>query len=172
MRQDELIRTEIKQDVQRLPDEVNYHERRIQDMILDILFIYCKVNPNRGGYRQGMHELLAPLVFVIEQDALDRADLEDSTKLDQTMLDMLDSSFIEHDAYILFSRLMESAQSFYEVTDGSVSARGDASAGAQEQRSAIVEKSKHIHEVCLQRVDPQLARHLKNIEILPQIFLM
>ncbi|KAG6027809.1 hypothetical protein E4U41_000830 [Claviceps citrina] len=174
VRQDEIIRAEIQQDVQRLPDEVNYHEQRIQGMILDILFIYCRINPDRGGYRQGMHELLAPLVYALEQDSIDRGVLEASSELDQTMLGVLDVAFIEHDAYILFSRLMEHAQSFYEVADGTLqhTRPGTASSMAQEQRSTIVERSKYIHEVCLGTVDPELAAHLSDVEILPQIFII
>ena len=36
----------------------------------DILFIFCKLNPD-VSYRQGMHELLAPVLWVIERDAID-----------------------------------------------------------------------------------------------------
>ncbi|KAG5916091.1 hypothetical protein E4U42_007804 [Claviceps africana] len=173
VRQDEIIRAEIQQDVQRLPDEVNYHETRIQAMILDILFVYCKINPERGGYRQGMHELLAPLVYALEQDSIDRGILEVPSQLDQTMLAVLDSAFIEHDAYILFSRVMEHAQSFYEVTDRTLhSHHVTIPTTVQEQQSAIVERSKYIHDVCLRRADPELAAHLSNIEILPQIFII
>ncbi|KAI9166834.1 TBC1 domain family member [Paramyrothecium foliicola] len=173
VRQDEVIRAEILQDVQRLPDEANYHNDRIQSMILDILFVYCKQYPARGGYRQGMHELLAPLVHVIEQDSIDAAALHDESSRDDLALEMLDANFVEHDAYALFSQLMESAQAFYEAkshpgehsNDGSVSRRVD-------QSSAIVERSKFIHEVCLQKVDPELAAHLSSVEVLPQIFLI
>ncbi|POR34045.1 TBC1 domain family member 5 [Tolypocladium paradoxum] len=173
VRQDEVIRAEIQQDVRRLPDEANYHEDRIQSMILNILFVYCKVNPNRGGYRQGMHELLAPIVHVIDQDAVDRAVPGHGSSLDESMLEILDSSFIEHDAYVLFSRLMEHAQVFYEVKDASEpSTATQSSSGYQEQRSAIVERSKFIHDVCLQKMDEDLASHLTSIEILPQIFLI
>ncbi len=140
-------------------------------MILDILFVYCKVNPDRGGYRQGMHELLAPIVHVVQQDAVSRSAITPETS-DEEMLDLLDAAFVEHDAYTLFSRLMESAQAFYEVKDAPDSATGASKNGYVEQRSAIVERSKHIHEVCLQKVDQELANHLQNIEILPQIFLM
>ncbi|OIW33920.1 RabGAP/TBC [Coniochaeta ligniaria NRRL 30616] len=161
LRRDELIRAEILQDVQRLPDEPFYHEERIQTMILDILFIYCKLNPTAGGYRQGMHELLAPIVFIIDQDAVDRTVA--GSDADQTMLEMLDSNYVEHDAYALFSKIMERAGSFYELGDPN---------GASADRSAIVEKSKYIHEVVLMKIDPDLATHLKNIEVLPQIFLI
>ncbi|KAB5558320.1 rab-GTPase-TBC domain-containing protein [Coniochaeta sp. 2T2.1] len=161
LRRDELTRAEIQQDVQRLPDEPFYHEERIQTMILDILFIYCKLNPTAGGYRQGMHELLAPIVFVVDQDAVDRNTA--TSDADQTMVEMLDSSYVEHDAYALFSKIMKRAGSFYELGDPN---------GASADQSAIVEKSKYIHEVVLMKIDPELATHLRNIEVLPQIFLI
>lgn len=132
-------------------------------MILDILCIYCKLNPTAGGYRQGMHELLAPIVFAIDQDAVDRANAGIDISADATMVEMLDSGYVEHDAYALFSKIMERAGSFYEL--------GDPNSATADQ-SAIVEKSKYIHEVVLMKIDPELATHLKNIEVLPQIFLM
>lgn len=171
-RQDETIRAEIQQDVQRLPDEVNYHEDHIQTMILDILFVYCKVNPDRGGYRQGMHELLAPIVHVLENDAINRVALNDSASLDATMLELVDSSFIEHDAFILFSRLMDHAQSFYAVNNSGNGLSQGAIPSLSRRSSTIVERSKFIHEVCLAKVDPELASHLTSMEVLPQIFLM
>ncbi|KAK2011449.1 WD repeat domain-containing protein [Colletotrichum eremochloae] len=173
VRQDESIRAEIAQDVRRLPDEPFYHEERTQTLIIDALFVYCKLHPNSGGYRQGMHELLAPIAYVINQDALDREAIVSSGQpADETMVGMLDSSFIEHDTFALFSKLMEKAKSFYEVKD-SVSKAALASVSKDRvESSAIVEKSKFIHEVCLAKVDPELANHLKDIEILPQIFLI
>ncbi|TQN63895.1 TBC1 domain family member 5 [Colletotrichum shisoi] len=173
VRQDEIVRAEIAQDVRRLPDEPFYHEERTQTLIIDALFVYCKLHPNSGGYRQGMHELLAPMAYVINQDALDREAIAASGEpVDETMLGMLDSSFIEHDTFALFSKIMEKAKSFYEVKD-SISKAALASASRDRvESSAIVEKSKYIHEVCLAKVDPELAHHLKDIEILPQIFLI
>lgn len=117
-----------------------------------------------------MHELLAPIVHVIEQDALDRSEANDSS-LDEAMLEILDSAYVEHDAYALFSSLMDLAKDFYEIKESA--ALADAPAGRlQEQTSSIVERSMHIHQVCLNKIDPDLAIHLTNIEILPQIFLM
>ncbi|KAL6871082.1 RabGAP/TBC [Trichoderma novae-zelandiae] len=179
VREDEVIRAEILQDVQRLPDEANYHEDYMQRMILDVLFVYCKVNPSRGGYRQGMHELLAPILHVVEQDAMDRTSISggnDEDSLEELMLETIDPAFIEHDAFALFSQLMDHAQSFYEVKDvpnPNPPADGSSSqARFPEQSSAIVERSRFIHEVCLQKIDPELAAHLTSIEILPQIFLI
>ncbi|KAH7162581.1 rab-GTPase-TBC domain-containing protein [Dactylonectria estremocensis] len=170
VRQDEIIRAEIKQDVQRLPDEASYHQPHTQAMIIDVLFMYCKINPERGGYRQGMHELLAPMVYAIQEDALDLSTVSSDATLDDVFLNTLDATFIEHDAFVLFARVMEHAQFFYEIKEPPT----DSTPGLKisEQSSAIVERSKFIHEVCLHKVDPELAAHLTNIEILPQIFLI
>ena len=166
------MRQEILQDVRRLPEQSFYHEERTQLIILDILFVYSKLNPD-VGYRQGMHELLAPLVYVVCQDAVDTsAPGGDERSLDPTMVELLDASFVEHDSYALFTRLMDSCKSFYEVE--SIASPNASLAGSQslKPRSTIVEKSKHIHEGCLSRTDPELATHLKNEQILPQTFLM
>ncbi|KAM3549987.1 hypothetical protein MY1884_008471 [Beauveria asiatica] len=167
LRQDEVMRSEIEQDVKRLPDEANYHQESVQLLILDVLFIYCKLNPDRGGYRQGMHELLAPIVHVLEQDAVSRESLAENGLLDVAMLETLDAAYIEHDAYAIFSKLMERAQFFYEVKEVVSGTQS-----FQEASSAIVERSKHVHQVLLHKIDPDLAAHLTNIEILPQIFLI
>ena len=184
-------------------------------MILDVLFIFVKQNPDVGGYRQGMHELLAPLVYVLNEDAIEGT--TDASAVpgdadagaDAEMRSMLNSSFIEHDAYALFSKIMSRAKSFYETssapastgshpsttvdtlvaTDPSlpvsisellpamspslvpaIASGGPATAAIEE--STIVELSKEIHEGSLMKVDPELALHLKNIEVLPQIFLI
>ncbi|KAK4106580.1 RabGAP/TBC [Parathielavia hyrcaniae] len=164
VRRDDTVRAEILQDVCRLPDELFYHEERVQTMILDILFLYCALNPGVGGYRQGMHELLAPIVWVVAQDAVDRATVTTDDPAEALMVEMLDSAFVEHDAFALFSKVMESAGPFYEV---------DGSDGLDTpQRNTIVERSKYIHEVALTKIDEELANHLRNIEVLPQIFLI
>jgi TBC1 domain family protein 5 len=120
-----------------------------------------------------MHELLAPILHVIEQDSVDPSTLPEDIPSDDALIKTLDYSFVEHDAFILFSKLMERAQSFYEVTNTATTSGGSLRPSKfPEQSSAIVERSKFIHEVCLHKVDPELATHLTNVEILPQIFLM
>ncbi|KAI0448346.1 rab-GTPase-TBC domain-containing protein [Xylaria acuta] len=171
-RQDQILRAEILQDVQRLPDEPFYHQPHVQTLITDVLFIYCKLNPDVGGYRQGMHELLAPIVYVVEQDAIDPADVSPDASGDLRMVEMLDASFIEHDSFALFSRVMDNAKAFYETGEPSDNNTGNAAFSIQSMKSSIVEKSEYIHEICLYKVDPELSVHLKNIEVLPQVFLI
>ena len=56
-----------------------YHLFPRRSSMLNILFCYAKEHPHIG-YRQGMHELLAPLLFVLHAE--DRGDLttEDSMR--------------------------------------------------------------------------------------------
>ncbi|EEY22734.1 WD repeat-containing protein [Verticillium alfalfae VaMs.102] len=172
LRQDETIRAEIAQDVQRLPEEPFYHEELTQTMIVDVLFMYCKLHPNNGGYRQGMHELLAPIVLVLHQDAQNVQTTTDEASADATMWNVVSPASIEHDAFALFDKIMRRAQAFYEVKDSITRAALTSASRDQSETSAIVEKSRHIHEVCLAKVDPELSKHLKDVEVLPQIFLM
>lgn len=175
MRQDEEIRAEIYQDVQRCMPEVEYFRRpETQRMLLDILFVFCKINQD-VGYRQGMHEVLAPILWAVEEDAIEY-DSQNSagSESDLIMKEILDRSYIEHDAFTILSLIMRSAKSFYELgePDKRSSASSTASGTQQQGASPIVERSKQIHEVYLARLDPELAKHLTDIEVLPQIFLM
>ncbi|TQS36334.1 hypothetical protein Golomagni_03220 [Golovinomyces magnicellulatus] len=173
-RKDEEIRSEIFQDIKRcMPDDVYFRDRKTQKMLLDILFVFCKINQN-VGYRQGMHELLAPVFWVIDQDAIDTTgEIESKDLSDDELLmrEILDHNFIEHDSFILFSLLMKSAKSFYEL-GGPVCNQIIDSDPSQAQIPLIVKKSQRIHEVYLAQLDPELAHHLSEINVLPQIFLI
>lgn len=159
-----------------MPDEPYFRKPETQRILLDILFIFCKINQD-VGYRQGMHEVLAPVLWVVEEDAIDFSNAggqESISGEDSMMKEMLDSSFIEHDAFTLLSLIMRSAKSFYELgePDRRSITHSGGSGTPQHGESPIVERSKRIHEVFLAQVDPGLAKHLTAIEVLPQIFLM
>ena len=168
MRLDEQLRAEIFQDVERcMPENLYFREPSTQNMLLDILFIYCKLNRDIG-YRQGMHEVLAPILWVISRDAIDPVSVDAShSELDDLAISNLDSSFIEHDAFTLFGAIMQSVKTFYEM-----GSNNDPNTLGLLNNSPIVERSKRIHENYLHHADPELAEHLTAIEILPQIFLI
>ena len=168
MRHDEDLRTEIYLDVERcMPDNLYFREPSTQNMLLDILFVYCKLNRDIG-YRQGMHEVLAPVVWVVSRDAVDSRSLEKRPKdSDLSMTSILDENFVEHDAFTLFSAMMHTVKISYETGNNT----GSATSGLS-NNSPIVERSKRIHENYLHHADPELAEHLTAIEILPQIFLI
>ena len=176
MRQDEEIRAEIFQDVERcMPEEPYFRHPDTQKLMLDILFVFCKINQD-VGYRQGMHEILAPILWVVEHDAIDYGHDGDrsNSQADRVLEQTLDPAFIEHDAFTILSLVMRTAKSFYELGEPDKRASTQSSDLTMPQLGAspIVERSKRIHEVYLARLDPALAQHITEIEVLPQIFLM
>ncbi|KAH7402334.1 rab-GTPase-TBC domain-containing protein [Phaeosphaeria sp. MPI-PUGE-AT-0046c] len=161
LRADEALRAEIFQDIERcMPENVYFRQPGTQDMMLDILFVWCKMHPGIG-YRQGMHEILAPLLWVVERDAIDPANAP-TTNLDRLLVDMLDSSYIEHDSHTLFSIIMQTAQSFYAPADS----------GSTTKDTPMLVRSSKIFDQYLPKVDPELHVHLVKLEIVPQIFLL
>ncbi|RVX69998.1 hypothetical protein B0A52_06169 [Exophiala mesophila] len=160
LRQDELNREEIFQDVTRcMQDNYFFREPDTQKKLLDILFIYAKLNPDIG-YRQGMHELLAPILWIIQQDAVDLASFPNAdTQTEGTnfMLEALNSKYVEHDTFSLFCAVMQTAKAFYEIGDN-------------QDSSPIITRSRRIHDEILAVIDPELATHLTVVGILPQIY--
>jgi TBC1 domain family member 5 len=142
-----------------MQDNFFFREPETQRMLLDILFIYAKLNPDLG-YRQGMHELLAPLLWVVQQDAVDH---DTTTAEDRQaegfdfMTDVLDYRQREADAFSLFCAVMQTAKSFYEMGDNRDS-------------SPIIARSRRIHDDLLSIFDPELALHLQVAGVLPQIY--
>ena len=150
-----------------MPENLYFREPATQNMLLDILFIYCKLNRDIG-YRQGMHEVLAPIIWVMSRDAIDPTSLDkDHPEMDDLAILSLDNDYVEHDAFTLFGAIMQNVKSFYET-----GSNNEPIASGLLNNSPIVERSKRIHENYLHHADPELAEHLTAIEILPQIFLI
>ncbi|KAF8418799.1 rab-GTPase-TBC domain-containing protein [Tirmania nivea] len=164
LRKDEELRREILQDVERcMPDHDYFRSEKAQKRMLDVLFVYCKLNEDIG-YRQGMHEIVAPILWVVDKDAV-AADFEEISGDEKYMLEALDPAYVDHDTFSIFQAVMHSARPWYELgeEDDDTGRKGN---------SPIVEKSRVIHEDLLMAVDPQLARHLKELDVLPQVFLI
>ena len=151
-----------------MPENLYFREPSTQAILVDILFIFCKLNADIG-YRQGMHEVLAPVLWVISRDAIDLGvkGSKPENESDTLLRSVLEQKYIEHDAFTIFSIVMQTAKSFYE-TGSNI----QQSVVAATSNSPIVERSKRIHEDYLRRTDPELADHLTAIDILPQIFIM
>ena len=145
-----------------MQDNFFFREPSTKKKMLDILFIYSKLNPDTG-YRQGMHEILAPIIWVVECDAWDSASLpkddEPQNEGIELMRMALNSDYIEHDSFNLFCAVMQTTKSFYEM-------------GQTKDSSPIVARCHRIHEEILATIDPELANHLQVIGILPQVYLM
>ncbi|KAL0074506.1 rab-GTPase-TBC domain-containing protein [Phycomyces blakesleeanus] len=156
---DSEIRKIIRQDVDRtFPDVEYFRSEETQQRMTDILFIYCKINHD-VSYRQGMHELLAPLYWIIDKDSIDLSENGDdltsvSEPATKIMMQVLNSTYVEHDAYLLFERMMKYAKPWYEFNDDVPS------------RPAC----RRIQHEYLQAIDPPLYKHLESFGIEPQLY--
>jgi len=63
------LKKENDQPSYSFPEQEFFHNDVIQQMMTDILFVWCKENDDIS-YRQGMHELLALVFFVVEMDKI------------------------------------------------------------------------------------------------------
>ncbi|KAF9355541.1 hypothetical protein BGX26_006417 [Mortierella sp. AD094] len=183
---DSELRKIIKQDVDRtLPDNDYFRSEKVQEQLNDILFIYCKINHD-VSYRQGMHELVAHILWVVSSESLDVNSEPGITSYSslEVMKTVLDSNYIEHDTFALFSSLMSRAKPWYEFSDeGGASrrlkpnmnshtqpfGRSEAPEPPAGKQTPVIEWSMKIFRY-LERVDNELFVHLKSLEIQPQLF--
>ena len=160
IRKDEELRGEILQDVVRcMPENLYFRQPDTQRIMVDILFIFCKLNPD-VSYRQGMHEVLAPILWVVERDAIDLGLSSKAMGEDAIINGVFDAEHIEHDTFALFAQVMQTAKNFYEQTTTSG------------RENPMVVRSRRIFSDLLLQVDERLAKHLESIDVVPQIFLI
>ncbi|BGP01268.1 Rab-GTPase-TBC domain-domain containing protein [Rhodotorula toruloides] len=166
------LRKMIRQDVQRTFPEVDYfRQAATQDRLTDILFIWCKLSPEIG-YRQGMHELLAPLLLHVDFDSLPSTGAEDSLACV-----VLSRAHVEHDTWALFSSLMRSAKTFYDhtpsvpVSPKTSAAFGATAASAQATHlvQPIVATANQLQSL-LKSLDSSLYTAFVRLQVEPQIY--
>ncbi|KAG0036964.1 hypothetical protein BGZ82_003385 [Podila clonocystis] len=184
---DSELKKIIKQDVERtFPDNDYFRSEKVQEQLGDILFIYCKIHHD-VSYRQGMHELAAYFLWVVSNESLDvsaEGNLGTSDATFEVMKSVLDSNYIEHDTFALFSSLMSRAKPWYEFSDEGFGGarRPKPNSAAQTQlfgkpeapeppskQTPVIEWSEKIFHF-LERVDNELFQHLRRLEIQPQLF--
>lgn len=90
---------------------------------------------------------------------------------------VLDAAFLEHDAYALFSRIMNATKEWYALNDparrpsvAKPAFARDGNASDDEDDSVVVKKLKKIQDKLLKESDPQLYAHLTKLKIVPQIY--
>ncbi|XP_066530614.1 TBC1 domain family member 5 isoform X2 [Hoplias malabaricus] len=176
--QDKELRGMIKQDVLRTFPEMRYfQEEDVRNKLTDILFCYAREN-EQLLYKQGMHELLAPIVFVLHCDHQAFQHASETANPSEEMKVLLDPVFHEHDAYAMFSQLMETAEPWFSSFEREVR-RGKeemltSMPFARPQDSgpsvAIVTKVNRIQDQLVKKHDIELHMHLNRLEIAPQIY--
>ncbi|OZJ04100.1 hypothetical protein BZG36_02856 [Bifiguratus adelaidae] len=185
---DSEIRKVIQQDVDRtFPDIDYYRDAQVRQKMTNILFVYCKLNPE-VSYRQGMHELLAPILKVVDGDAIrEQASGNAMDQQGKLLQSLLSAAYVEHDTFSLFSAIMKNGKSWFEFNDEVVGRSkkpikkptefddfvilNKPTPPAEAARlNPIVMKLHQIHHNLVRRIDPQLYTHLEKLRIEPQLY--
>lgn len=162
----------INQDVERtFPDCEYFRQARIQQCLNDILFIYCRENEDIS-YRQGMHELLAPLVYVIDNNNNNNAQQDERTEWTEwtRLFEAIDDpQYLLCDSYLMFERLMGAVRPwFYYYSQPSN--RNTAPFQSSDLDIPIVQKCQRLQNELLQTADKRLYTHLNTLKIEPQVY--
>uniref|UniRef100_A0A4W5K483 TBC1 domain family member 5 n=1 Tax=Hucho hucho TaxID=62062 RepID=A0A4W5K483_9TELE len=173
--QDNELRGMIKQDVMRTFPEMRYfQEEDIRTKLTDILFCYAREN-EQLLYKQGMHELLAPIVFVLHCDHQAFQHASETAHPSEEMMSLLNPMFHEHDAYAMFSQLMETAEPWFssfqrEGKEEMLTSMPFARPQDLGPSVAVVTKVNRIQDQLVKKHDVELHMHVNRLEIAPQIY--
>uniref|UniRef100_A0A8C9Z5H1 TBC1 domain family member 5 n=1 Tax=Sander lucioperca TaxID=283035 RepID=A0A8C9Z5H1_SANLU len=176
--QDKELKGMIKQDVLRTFPEIRYfQDDDVRTKLTDILFCYAREN-EQLLYKQGMHELLAPIVFVLHCDHQAFQHASETASPSEEMKCLLNPAYLEHDAYALFSQLMETAEPWFSSYEREVRKGKEEMLTsipfARPQDSgpsvAIVTKVNRIQDQLVKKHDVELHMHVNRLEIAPQIY--
>ncbi|CAI5788464.1 Hypothetical predicted protein [Podarcis lilfordi] len=176
--QDKELRGMIEQDVTRTFPEMQYfQEENVRKILTDVLFCYAREN-EQLLYKQGMHELLAPIVFILHCDHQAYLHASEAAQPSEEMKALLNPEYLEHDAYAMFIHLMKTAEHWFSTYEYDSQKEKDAMmtpvpfARPQDlgPSIAIVAKVNQIQDHLLKKHDIELYMHLNRLEIAPQIY--
>ncbi|XP_008329524.1 TBC1 domain family member 5 isoform X2 [Cynoglossus semilaevis] len=176
--QDKELKSMVKQDVLRTFPEIRYfQDEDVRTKLTDILFCYAREN-EQLLYKQGMHELLAPIVFVLHCDHQAFQHASETASPSEEMKCLLNPAYLEHDAYAMFSHLMDTAEPWFSSFEREVRKGKEEMLTsipfARPQDSgpsvAIVTKVNRIQDQLVKKHDVELHMHLNRLEIAPQIY--
>ncbi|NXY28880.1 TBCD5 protein, partial [Pomatorhinus ruficollis] len=179
--QDKELRAMIEQDVMRTFPEMQYFQQEnVRKILTDVLFCYAREN-EQLLYKQGMHELLAPIVFILHCDHQAFSHASEAAQPRQAFEEMkvlLNPEYLEHDAYAMFTRLMKTAEHWFTTFEHDSQKEKDVMitpmpfARPQDlgPSIAIVAKVNQIQDHLLKKHDIELYMHLNRLEIAPQIY--
>ncbi|KIK49371.1 hypothetical protein CY34DRAFT_797316 [Suillus luteus UH-Slu-Lm8-n1] len=164
------LRKTIQQDVERtFPDIGYFRDDDVQQQLTNILFLYAVMHPDIE-YRQGMHELLAPVYYAVDYDST--ADDATSSSDESVFREICSRTWIAADSWALFCAIMNDISKWYEWREPSSvessSARGQVN--FKPYISPITLACNHIQNSLLKSVDPILHGVLQSSGIEPQIY--
>ncbi|KAG8954053.1 hypothetical protein FRC04_001037 [Tulasnella sp. 424] len=161
------LRKTIAQDVERtFPEMPYFRQPAVQAALTTILFLHCLEYPS-VGYRQGMHELLAPILYVVDFDSV----LPNATEVSPEVREMCNRTWVAADAWLLFGLVMAGAREWYEWQEPtSPTASTDGPLQVNKWMAPIVKICGDIQGEYLKMVDPLLWQKLKEGGIEAQLY--
>jgi TBC1 domain family protein 5 len=163
------------------PEIGYFRDTDVQSQLTNILFLYSVLHPDIG-YRQGMHELLAPLYYAVDCDSIPS---DGSTLSESPMSEFLSRTWVAADAWALFVTIMNGVGSWYEWRDTIPSRHTPSSSplvghveldvpnrqiDATPYVAPIVQTCERIQSRYLKNVDPSLCKSMQAATIEPQIY--
>ena len=91
----------------RFPDIGYFRDPQVQTQLTNILFLYSATHSDIG-YRQGMHELLAPLFYAVDFDSI-----TEGTPADPELAEYCSRTWVAADAWVLFRVVMGGVNIWY-----------------------------------------------------------
>lgn len=178
----------------RFPDIGYFRDPEVQAQLTNVLFLYS-VTHTDIGYRQGMHELLAPLYYAIDFDSISPTTPDLPSPIEQ----FCSRDWVGADAWAVFSAVMRGVGRWYEWREPKRGAHTGAatptstmsfgrtplsshvqldvaksnnmeSGSMQAYVAPIVETCNRIQGVLLKSVDPLLWKSLQDSGIEPQMY--
>lgn len=167
----------IERDVIRtFPDMEFFRQSAIQETLVNVLFNYACEHPSMS-YKQGMHELLATLLYVMHTDTQNCLINHQGGYANEVISGILEMRYIEHDLYHLFSALMSSVSTWYQNDEILCNQDGPNKGSSNQSRhdkqqiySVLGLKLKMISENIVRNFDVELFNHLEALQIAPQIY--
>ena len=178
------MQQEVEQDVVRTFQRLDFFKQTaVKKVMTDVLVVWSLAHPSIS-YKQGMNDLLGIILIVVwaEQAC---ADLSSYGEAGAVLASLNDPAYIEHDAYILFSHLIDLGMwelflSTEEVVPGKNMSRLLTIENPIRLRYAPEDlRSSKILQIChrvfhenLKNVDRPLYEHLVEANIEPHVFLL
>ena len=182
--EDNELKLEIQRDVVRTFQEMEFFkDPETQKALLEALFIYAKGHSIR--YKQGIHELLAPLYYTLVHERRDiniptlNTSEDDVLRAKVEFLQFVhDPQYVVHDAYALLSQILIRTSDWFlsgvrKNPETSTTNPNDSFFGKMElaELTPISQRCKLIYDMLLQH-EPQLYHHFKQIQLEPQFYLL
>ncbi|KIM55849.1 hypothetical protein SCLCIDRAFT_90330, partial [Scleroderma citrinum Foug A] len=161
------LRKTIQQDVERtFPDMGYFRGEEVQHQLTNVLFLYSVMYPDIG-YRQGMHELLAPLFYAIDFDSVQEG--HEISETDSLFTELCSRKWVAADSWALFSAVMRKISLWYEWREPT-SPPTHGPVNLKPYVPPIVDACNRIQGTLLKSVDPALHEAMQNAGVEPQMY--